>query len=558
MNLILNFITQAFSFAIPMIVLLGVLIFIHELGHFMVAKYFNVKVETFSLGFGPKIWKHTRGETTYCISAIPFGGYVKMFGDEMGGEVHPELQNRSFLHKPIRQRIAIALAGPIMNLLLAFVIFVVIAFVGENVIAPQLGDIDESSKAYVAGFRSGDKILSIDGKDISRWEEVDHTINRSLNKQLNFVVQRELAEEPIALSVTPEGTDGKLFDIGETVGQIEGLDFISNSSLIAISDPKSIMGQLGFRTGDQIMTINGVQVKTLRNLQEAILTEAGAEKIIFKIDRHDLEKEAPPVPMEIVWDLKKISFPDVPDKLGIQKPETFVGRVSKDSPAEAAGLKPDDHIVSINDKPMNSFKDIITAVSSYTESTGPLHINIIRQGLPVTVNITPKMTEIKQEMGPAENRPTIGIIPLKATYIEYKKWRSPTFLGAFTWAFGKTWYWTKTTVMSFALLVQNKVSPKNLSGFISIGQMAQKSWQIGIDAFLRIMAIISLNLFILNLLPIPVLDGGHILLFTIEAIKGAPLSIKKIMVAQQIGVFFLLFLMAFSLFNDISRLLGFS
>lgn len=539
-----------------MTVLLGVLIFIHELGHFLVAKHFNVKVETFSLGFGPKIWKYTRGETTYCVSAIPFGGYVKMFGDEMGGEVHPELQNRSFLHKPIRQRIAIALAGPIMNLILAFVIFVVIAFVGENVVAPQLGDIEDSSKAFAAGFRSGDKILSINDAPITRWEEVDQTVTRSRDKELTFSVQRETAEEPVTLKATPSPTDGKLFDIGETVGQIEGLDFMSNSSLIGISDPNSILGQLGFKTGDQIVTINTVPVKTLRNLQEAILTAAAADKIVFKVDRHNLEKEEAPKSMEIVWDLKKIAFPDAPEKLGIQKPELFVGKVQKDSPAEATGIKANDQIVAINDKPMKSFKDIINVVSGYTEATGPLKVNVIREGKPMSFVLTPKMTEFKAEVGPSENRPTIGIQPLKGAYVEYKKWRAPTFIGAFTWAFGKTWYWTKTTVMSFALLMQNKVSPKNLGGFISIGQMAQKSWEIGLDAFLRIMAIISLNLFILNLLPIPVLDGGHILLFTIEAIKGAPVSIKKIAIAQQIGVFFLLFLMAFSLFNDVSRLLG--
>ena len=202
MDILYTFIHQGLSFIIPMIILLGVLIFIHELGHFAVAKYFNVKVETFSLGFGPKIWKYVRGETTYCISAIPFGGYVKMYGDDLSGTVPDDMKHRSFLHKPISQRIAIALAGPLMNLVLAYFLFLLISLIGEQVIAPKLGDIAESSEAYKMEFRSGDKIVAINGVQTQRWEDIDDAITQNANSDLKFTILRETHEEPMTLMVT--------------------------------------------------------------------------------------------------------------------------------------------------------------------------------------------------------------------------------------------------------------------------------------------------------------------------------------------------------------------
>jgi len=557
MDFILSIFSQGLSFIVPTIILLGVLIFIHELGHFLVAKYFNVKVETFSLGFGPKIWKYVRGETTYCLSAIPFGGYVKMFGDEIGGKVPMDLQNRSFLHKPISQRIAIALAGPVMNLFLAYFLFLALCVIGEQVVAPRLGDIAEDTPAYAMGFRSGDRVVSINQQPIGRWDELDEIITDSHGSPLEFVLMRETSEEPVKLNVIPgEGVSKNIFQSGDKVGQIEGLDFMSNSSLIAVSNPTSIFGKLGFKTGDQIIAVNDVPVRTFRNLNDVLMSESGSKQISFSVDRYGTTPNEKPEHMTIAWDLSKIAFPDSPSKLGIEKPETFVGEVTKGSPAEAAGMLANDQILRIDGKPITSFEHIVNAVSAFKDEQKTLKVEVARGGDVKSFEITPKLSELKNEMGLPEKRYAIGIRPLKSTYVEYGKWRAPSVLSAINWSSKKTWQWTRMTVMSFVLVVQNKVSAKNLGGFISIGQMAQKSWDVGLDAFLRIMAIISLNLFILNLLPIPVLDGGHILLFSIEGIKGTPLSLKKIEIAQQIGVFFLLSLLALSLFNDVSRLFG--
>jgi regulator of sigma E protease len=144
-----------------MIILLGLLIFVHELGHFLVAKYYKVRVEVFSLGFGKKLFSFRRGETEYCIAALPLGGYVKMYGDDPSAEVSEADRRGSFLHKPVGQRIAIILAGPLMNLLFAFVLYTAIAMMGERAIFPGLGDIDSKSMAATIGFQSGDTVLEV-------------------------------------------------------------------------------------------------------------------------------------------------------------------------------------------------------------------------------------------------------------------------------------------------------------------------------------------------------------------------------------------------------------
>lgn len=554
-----------------MILLLGVLIFIHELGHFLVAKYFNVKVETFSLGFGPKILKYTRGETTYCVSAIPFGGYVKMFGDEMGGDVPDDLKNRSFLHKPIPQRIAIALAGPLMNLLLTFVLFLCLGLIGEKVISPTLGDIAPTSAAYQAGFRSGDRVVeaaevqsdnTIKKKTsvaIGRWDDLDDYISNHLNTAIALTVQRETEEDPIIVFVTPIGGNSKNpLKVGETVGTIEGFNFIADAPLIGVSNATSLFAQLGLQTGDQITHVNDKEVKAFRHLDEIIYNEASNQKILnLKISRYGIDPKIKEVEkLSIAWDLQKNPLPENPELIGYERPETFIGLVTKDSPAMKAGLQVGDKIVRINETPINAFTDIVSVISGYKAEDAPLQITVRRDNTNTTLEMAPRMTEIPNQIGGVDKRFTIGVSPYKAPFVENVHWKASSMTAALAWSWSKTWKWTFATLKSFQLLIQRKVSPKNLGGFIAIGQMAQKSWQLGIDAFLRIMAIISLNLFILNLLPVPVLDGGHILLFTIEAIKGSPLSVRKLEVMQQVGLFLLLFLMAFTIFNDIARILS--
>ncbi|MEI7973198.1 MAG: RIP metalloprotease RseP, partial [Bdellovibrio sp.] len=172
MDSITSLLHSGYTTIVPFIILLGILIFVHEMGHFLVAKWCGVRVEVFSLGFGKKILQYKKGDTNYCISLIPLGGYVKMFGDEVGAQLSASEKKFSFSHKSVGQRIAIVLAGPLMNFFFAILVFALVAFRGEDFRKPVLGDISSSSHAYDLGFRSGDEILRVNTAQIKTWDEV--------------------------------------------------------------------------------------------------------------------------------------------------------------------------------------------------------------------------------------------------------------------------------------------------------------------------------------------------------------------------------------------------
>ncbi len=264
-----------------MIILLGLLIFVHELGHFLVAKYFKVRVEVFSLGFGKKLLSFRRGDTEYCIAAIPLGGYVKMFGDDPSAEISEVDRQGSFLHKPVGQRIAVVLAGPLMNLLFAFILYSAIAMMGEKAIFPGLGDIDSKSMAAAAGFQSGDTVLEIvkaDGKVVMplTWTEFEKPIQDSPEQKLSFKVQRASGEVAI-LEATPKFVPNP-FILGwkREVGGIDGLSFISRASSIAVISSESAAAKAGLKTGDTITKIGDTPIRRWRELLSSAETFANA------------------------------------------------------------------------------------------------------------------------------------------------------------------------------------------------------------------------------------------------------------------------------------------
>src|SRR5437868_6213555 len=202
MDFIFNSLNSVFSTVVPFVVLLGILIFVHEFGHFIIARLCGVRVEVFSLGFGKKIFQFKRGDTNYCISIIPLGGYVKMFGDQPGAEIAEEDKQFSFTHKNVWQRIAVVLAGPLMNFFFAIFIFFVVAFIGEDYRAARVGDITPDSKAYAAGFRSGDKITSVNGSAVTTWDEFEGKLSDIHNTQAMINVQRGTENNTLKVDIT--------------------------------------------------------------------------------------------------------------------------------------------------------------------------------------------------------------------------------------------------------------------------------------------------------------------------------------------------------------------
>ncbi len=437
---------------IAFVVVLGVLIFFHELGHFLIARLFGVGVERFSLGFGPRVFGKVVGRTDYRISAIPLGGYVKMVGEEPGSDIAPEDIPFSFTHKSLYKRFLIVAAGPLFNLLLAVFIFTgLFQIYGFQVINTTLETLDGAA-AYEAGFRTGDTILSVDGDEVRYWPDVQQRITKSDGKPLRFVIRRERRQ--LEIKATPAAVAVELFGIDLVNYQIDGLE------------------------------------------------------------------------------------PAL---------ESHIKEVVAGMPAAKAGLMADDIIIAIDGQPARYWSQMTRLITS---SQGKqLAITILRDGQELTVAVTPEIT-VRKTADSEVRVFKIGIGPKGYDRIkDLNLWQS---LVAGTYETGSL---IKETLLGIGRIINGTESAKSIGGPILIAQMAGHYAKIGVDYLARFTAWISITLAILNILPIPVLDGGHLLFFAIEAVIGKPVNERVRDVAQQVGLFLLLFLMMFALYNDITRTL---
>jgi regulator of sigma E protease len=219
---------------VPFVLLLGILVFVHELGHFLVARLNGVKVEVFSLGFGKKLFQFKRGDTVYCLSLIPLGGYVKMFGEQPGEAISDELKAVSFTHKHVLQRISIVLAGPLMNLFFAVFIFGVVATIGEDKRPAVIGDVSTGSKAFDDGFRPGDQILKVSGVPVKTWDDLQVQLDLKVGQSIDIEVKTADETTQILSSVVTTTENPNPLAPSKIAGTIDGLQFISKGSYVAI------------------------------------------------------------------------------------------------------------------------------------------------------------------------------------------------------------------------------------------------------------------------------------------------------------------------------------
>jgi regulator of sigma E protease len=442
------------------VVAIGVLVVFHELGHYFVARLCNVKVLRFSVGFGKVlIGRHFgRGETEWVISAIPFGGYVKMV-DEREGEVADHELHRAFNRKPVWQRMLIVVAGPLANLLLAIILYWVLFIHGVPGLKPVLGEVASNTSAASAHLQTGEAILSVNGTPIPSWQE------------LNWALLDQALQ------------DGRV--------HVEG---------------RSINGEI---------------------LQH--------ELDLKVLSPNDLDGDF----------LKKLG-------LSLYQPVVLpiIGKLIENSVAQRAGLMANDRIVRINGHDISLWSEFVEAVRSHPGST--LHLEIERAGHRLTIDLAPDaVDEAGKKIGKIGAAPHIDQQQFDAmlTTVSY----SP--LVALSQAVHKTWETSTISLKMIFKMVFGEVSLKNLSGPITIADYAGQSAHMGVSAYLGFLALISISLGVLNLLPIPVLDGGHLLYYMIELIKGSPVSDKAWEAGQNVGIAVLATLMAFALYNDISRLI---
>lgn len=565
MDIILNYIHSGFTQVFSFVVLLGVLVFVHELGHFLVAVWNGVRVEVFSLGFGKKIYQYQKGETNYCISLIPLGGYVKMYGEQPGEEIPEDQKKYSFTHKKVSQRLAIVVAGPLMNLLFAFLIFMIVALTGETYKSPYVGEVAPESYAQSLGFSSGDKIISVNDITMKTWDHFQDFLDTHLDQEVSVKVQNEVTQqEKIIVAKIQPKNNPNVVTTKKFIGEITGLSMFSYAPVVAVS-PNSELYKLGLRHGDRIESINTEKITHFRDLEPALqratltdLTKSSPQTLVFNVIRGELEPKKQSKHSFKLMFTPPVNNPTL-ESLGLESTQLYIDKVMPDSPAEHAGLKKEDKILAINGKKLKVWDDILTSIKSFSENEKTLSLQIQRKGTEIlNLSITPQMTTHMTMHGTEEKRFTIGISP----YIMYAQPETivlseTTLQGIISRGFEKTWDVSVMTVLSFVRLIQNQISPKNIGGIFSIAQAANETFKMGLSAFLQMMGLISINLFILNLLPIPVLDGGHIVFYCIEAIKGSPLSLNKVELAHKVGMILLFSLMIFALFNDFKRMFGF-
>ena len=545
----------------PVIILLGVLVFIHELGHFLVARWSGVRVEVFSLGFGKKILQWKKGYTTYCIGFIPLGGYVKMFGHHFEPEkIAKEDQAFSFLHKSLPLRTAIVLAGPLMNFILAVVIITIMTMIGQKRIPPVVGDITKSSVAAQMGFESGDRILSVYHisnnmpklQQLTYWKEFHRIIVNNPSQLLKLQVKKSSGEIKTLLITPSKQTILSEFGFEKQGGAINGLSPFTVSAVVGVADPLSPAGRAGLKTFDTVVSINQQPVRNWTEMKHILLSHNLQTALVLQFQRGRSIKTTTIQPVTKT-NLAKQKW----KLLGLSPPDLFISNLKNNGPGKQAGLQPADLLLKINHKKITDWAMLVHTIEKFNPKTDSLPLEVNRQGQIKQLSITPKKQRVMRGMK-EETHYMLGIISGAAHYtaIPAGETYRASILNPFkaTWiAIKKVIKWCGVTGMYVKKLVMGEVSGKTLGGVIAIGQVAYKSYSLGLEYFFEMMALLSIQLFLLNLLPLPVLDGGHLFFYLIEFLKGTPISMNKMIVINYIGFILLLSLFVFVTFNDLDR-----
>ena len=458
----MEFLNPLWNYVLPFLVILTVLVFVHEMGHYYVAKRAGVRVEAFSIGFGPELFGWTdKSGTRWRFAAIPLGGYVKMFGeserevDAEGREIGltPAEKAVSFQHKRLGQRAAIVFAGPFVNYLFAiFVLGILFATAGQSFSPSVIGSVAPGGAAQKAGLKTGDKIVQVAGHDVERFEEVIQALAIRPGERVTMVVERD--------------------------GQRRGVDVDVGVRMVA--DKRGNQSPFG---------------------------ELGAGPYVAPI----------------------------------------VGRVVPDSAAEAVGLQPGDVFVKLKGQPIETFDDVRKIV---TANAGvPLDLVVRRGGQDVSLVITPKWQTTKDKDGSVIRiGGIIGVSPQAA-------FRKQHAIGdAFVQAVRETYGLTVATFTAIGQMIAGTRSTRDLSGPLRIAEISGDMAQNGLYNFFWFLGVLSLHLCIINLLPVPMLDGGHLMFYGLEALRGKPLGQRAQEYGFRIGLALVITLMVFATWNDLVHL----
>lgn len=443
------------------LVAIGVLVSVHEYGHFWAARRVGVRVLRFSVGFGRPLWRRTdRHGTEFVIAALPLGGYVKML-DEAEAPVPAEQLGQAFNRKPVWARMVVAAAGPIANLLLAWLLYWAMFMVGIYGQRPVVGQVSPDTPAASAGFQSGDELRAVDGRSVRTWEDA-------------------------VLALLPAAIDGR-----QVAVQVQPADMPGNARARVLD-----LSGLDYRAED----------------------------------------------------------PDVMRYLGLAwrgpRVEARVGDVMAAGAAAQAGIRVGDLLLTANGKPLADWGDWVQTVRASPEQ--PLRLRLRREGAELELTLTPQAVD---DGGTRIGRVGLAPQPVTAQFDDYYLRLHYGPLVSAREALGKLRDMTVLTGEVIWRMLSGSASSRNISGPLSIAEFAGQSARLGLAQFLSFLGLVSLSLGLLNLLPVPVLDGGHLLYYSAEWVRGRPLPERLRAVGQQAGLAALLALTVLAFYNDITRLL---
>lgn len=442
--------------SLAFIVAIALLVAVHEYGHFTVARRLGIRVEKFSIGFGPALfsWRSRDGEVLYVIAAIPLGGYVKMLGenpDEQGEDCESVLSDqertRAFHLQPIWKRAAVAVAGPAANFIFAVFAFMLVGWLGQFVLPAIVGHIAPASIAEQAGLQVGDRVLAVNQSPVHSWQQMEELLKDYVGQRVQLSVRHDAQTVTLNMMLPIQKKDPLLLNVADTV--------------------------LGFDPG-----------------------------LTIKVDE-----------------------------------------VMKGSPAERAGLKNGDIIRRIDGWPVSNVHQFIERIKA-------------NAGHNVTIMVKRKQTLLELHVIPVSDdhqQVRIGV-RLASRAMHGTELYRMGLLGGVRYGFVRTWEMTDMTLAIFGKMVTAAISPDNLGGPIAIAQLAGRTAHLGLVYFLGFLALISVNLGVLNLLPVPILDGGMLVYLGLEKLRGRALPQKFLEVTQMIGLLLIVSLMVFAFYNDISRL----
>ena len=513
------------------ILFLGPLVFFHELGHFLFARLFGVRVEVFSLGFGPKIFKKKKGDTEYAISAIPLGGYVKMYGDDpFAKEEIPQSERKySFTHQGKFARFWIVIGGPLANFILAFCIFYSLLIIGERLPEIKIGSVPKESMIYQSGIRTGDVLLKVNDSEIYNPTDLIVEGNLEITK---ITVKRQ--DKNIEIPVNFKGN--KFFE--------EVVKYPPLLRKPLLIDAKSQPYILSLESGkinlndsiEEISSKNDVKkvyiypVKPNQNISNDILEADFSKGVEINVEFADLTSL-----------LKQL------DQKGYRTIDLMVRSVNMNSPADKIGLKEKDVFLTLEGEPIYSFEDFRAKLQLIEKKE--VAVKIWRNGEEKFFTLAPEQSVVE-----GKTLKLLGVYSfIEVQKINFINTKSKGIFGSAKYSLIRTWDSVKKTIDGFVKLITNQVSLKTIGGPLAIGKVAHDSFNTSLSYFFQLMALISVNLGVINLFPIPILDGGHIMFIVLEVLNRGPLSRRKMEIAQQVGLSILLMLMVGAIFNDVSR-----